>query len=499
MTEITYHNGHYFWDGARYRDQHSSTADWTHGAYGTNAGTPGDDTILAQSKQIHYLVPPTRPFAFGFAGDDTIIGTNLDDWLQGGLGNDKITGGAGADHIHGGPGIDTADYSGASASVTVSLKGFQYGTALGDAKGDELISIENLIGSAHDDHLVGDNGANKIEGRAGDDYIDGAKGNDVLLGGAGNDRLISGQGDDRMTGGSGADTFAFGSHLLTPGGHDIITDFNPDEGDKLNYIYGNSWGDITEEFVAVRVRVEGTDGVKLTWGEEHSSLTFLNAKMRWFVKSDPRPDTDPPKSFTYEPGFEPNGAVPKEPAETPAEPEAPSKSSYVAVARIPDSTDGFNIVDGRNPAEVTGAQELSGTNRKDWIRGSDGKDVLRGNSGRDYLEGSGGNDFLSGGNARDWLVGGRGGDRLQGGKQDDILTGNQGRDTFVFKAKHGGDIVTDFAVGKDTLELHGVEFSDLTIKKWAKGTGARVEWDEGVIYLEFVQRDALTEDSFEFV
>ncbi|MBC6443340.1 MAG: glycoside hydrolase, partial [Rhodobacteraceae bacterium] len=125
--------------------------------------------------------------------------------------------------------------------------------------------------------------------------------------------------------------------------------------------------------------------------------------------------------------------------------------------------------------------------------------VLRGKKGRDYLEGGNGNDFLSGGNARDWLVGGRGGDRLQGGKQDDILTGDQGRDTFVFRADHGRDIVTDFAVGKDTLELKGAEFSDLTIKKAFKGTGARVEWDEGTILLEGVQRDSLTEDDFAFI
>ncbi|MBC6443409.1 MAG: hypothetical protein GDA53_09935, partial [Rhodobacteraceae bacterium] len=290
---------------------------------------------------------------------------------------------------------------------------------------------------------------------------------------------------DTLTGGEGADTFSYGSF-----DGDTITDFGTG-ADRIHItVAGVSFADLA-------IAGSGSD-TTVTWDGGHLTLTGVahtDLTAADFIFTEAPAEPEPEEG---------------EPAETPAEPEAPAevpaKSSYVAVARIPESTDGFNVVDGRNPAEVTGTQELIGINRKDWIRGSDGRDVIRGNSGRDYIEGSGGNDFLSGGNARDWLNGGRGGDRLQGGKQDDILTGGTGRDTFVFKAKHGGDIVTDFAVGKDTLELHGVgadgsvvEFSDLTIKKWAKGTGARVEWDEGTIYLEGVQRDALTEDSFEFV
>ncbi|MBC6442245.1 MAG: hypothetical protein GDA53_03805, partial [Rhodobacteraceae bacterium] len=182
-------------------------------------GNQKDDSFIGNSEANRF---------YGLGGDDYISGKG---------GNDTLEGGAGADTLDGGDGTDWASYAGAASGVTVSLKGFQFSSAEGDALGDTFASIENLAGSAHDDHLVGDNGANHIRGGAGDDYIDAAQGADTLEGGAGDDRLISGQGNDIMTGGAGADTFSFGSHALTPGGHDTITDYNPDEGDTLDYLY----------------------------------------------------------------------------------------------------------------------------------------------------------------------------------------------------------------------------------------------------------------------
>ncbi|MBC6442772.1 MAG: hypothetical protein GDA53_07550, partial [Rhodobacteraceae bacterium] len=282
---------------------------------------------------------------------------------------------------------------------------------------------------------------------------------------------------------------------------------NPDEGDTLDYLYGNSWGEVE---LSAELLEDGTS-VKVTWGEAHSSLTFLNAEVSWFANEEEEPAETPAEPEEEEPAETPE-ETPAEPepapapvAETPAE-ETPAEPApaYTPVARVPESTDGFHRIQADNSTrEWSGdthqAPKGEARNFRDHMIADSGGSSLRGKKGRDYLEGSSGNDLLSGGNARDWLVGGRGGDRLQGGAQDDILTGNQGRDTFIFREKHGRDIVTDFSVGKDTLALEGVEFSDLTIKKWAKGTGARVEWDEGTIYLEGVQRDALTEDSFAFV
>ena len=158
---------------------------------------------------------------------DILRGLGGNDMLFGGSGNDTLEGGPGADTLIGGPGMDTADYSASAAAVSVNLlTGLGSG---GDAQGDILGGIENIVGSAFNDTLTGDNGGNALDGRSG---------NDTLLGGAGSDTLA---------GGAGADTFVFDLTALTPAQPgsavvDHILDynqgnsgiFNPAEGDTFD-------------------------------------------------------------------------------------------------------------------------------------------------------------------------------------------------------------------------------------------------------------------------
>ena len=130
----------------------------------------------------------------GGAGNDIIDGRDGDDVLIGGEGDDIITGGAGADIIEGGAGNDTASYAFEAEGVSISLAA---GTASGgNATGDVLTGIENLIGTDADDVLEGGAGANTLRG---------GRGNDILIGGAGDDRLVGGQGADQLEGGEGID------------------------------------------------------------------------------------------------------------------------------------------------------------------------------------------------------------------------------------------------------------------------------------------------------
>ena len=73
------------------------------------------------------------------------------------------------------------------------------------------------------------------------------------------------------------------------------------------------------------------------------------------------------------------------------------------------------------------------------LRFSDG-DILYGTPGADTLQGTAGNDTL---------IGGGGGD---------ILSGGSGKDTFVFADADntGTDIITDFEVGTDVIDMTGV-------------------------------------------
>lgn len=145
----------------------------------------------------------------GISGDDTLLGVDGDDYLDGGVGDDILIGGLGADFLEGGTGTDTAAYTYASSGVLVNLLS---GTGQdGEAAGDRLVNIENLVGSDYADQLIGDNSANRIEGLNGDDQIAGLDGDDVLIGGDGMNTLQGGAGNDTLEGGVDADIFDGGA------------------------------------------------------------------------------------------------------------------------------------------------------------------------------------------------------------------------------------------------------------------------------------------------
>ena len=180
---------------------------------------------------------PDRDIIFKFGEDDYIIHSyGGNDWIIGGRGDDCIYGGAGADELSGDPGDDHiygeegADklYGGPGADKLYGGPGndFISGTYSWQDPGDDY-----LTGGAGDDYLTGGPGADKLYGDSGDDQ---------LRGGAGDDRLKGGPGDDLLDGdsidGAGADIFMFSPGDSTAGGGDVILDFDPDEGDRIELI-----------------------------------------------------------------------------------------------------------------------------------------------------------------------------------------------------------------------------------------------------------------------
>jgi hypothetical protein len=100
------------------------------------------------------------------------------------------------------------------------------GTGLGgDAQGDKLTSIENVIGSDVNffaDDLTGNDAANRLEGLAGYDTLTGGRGNDTLLGGSEGDQFIwnNGDGSDFVDGGIDFDTQAVNRNPNLASGND---------------------------------------------------------------------------------------------------------------------------------------------------------------------------------------------------------------------------------------------------------------------------------------
>ena len=133
----------------------------------------------------------------GSASGDQLTGNSLDNLLAGGLGSDILNGMGGT---------DTADYSrdhffdlgdtpdrvevhlapGVGAGRVDEFKLQGDGTFKGIST-DALISIENVIGTAGNDVIVGNEFDNRLEGREGSNDLDGGLGNDTLIGGSGID------------------------------------------------------------------------------------------------------------------------------------------------------------------------------------------------------------------------------------------------------------------------------------------------------------------------
>jgi Ca2+-binding RTX toxin-like protein len=167
-------------------------------------GTPRGDTISGRKG---------RDIINGNDGNDTLNGNEGSDQLYGGAGLDSLYGGAGNDFLEGGLGLDTisggedndtVSYAKSAAGVTiVLLDGGAIGLG-GEATGDILTGIENIVGSERLDLLTGDGNANILIGLGGDDVLNGGAGNDILNGGAGADRLNGGAGDGDMADYTGA-------------------------------------------------------------------------------------------------------------------------------------------------------------------------------------------------------------------------------------------------------------------------------------------------------
>lgn len=165
-------------------------------------GTANDDLIVGQTGTLNDLL-------YGGAGNDVLSGMAGVDQLYGEAGDDVLEGGAGADRLDGGANVvggigDTVRYI-KSVAVTVDL---QKTTAQvgGDAAGDTLFGIENVVGSqTGNDNITGDANANRIDGLDGNNTINGKGGDDVLISGAGTDTIYGDLGDDNISSGDGND------------------------------------------------------------------------------------------------------------------------------------------------------------------------------------------------------------------------------------------------------------------------------------------------------
>jgi Ca2+-binding RTX toxin-like protein len=97
---------------------------------------------------------------------ENLTGSAFQDVLTGDGGANVLDGGAASDTLDGKGGSDTASYERTNGPVTVDLANR---TSSGTSGTDTLLSIENVVGSAYDDTLLGDHLANVLDGGSGSD------------------------------------------------------------------------------------------------------------------------------------------------------------------------------------------------------------------------------------------------------------------------------------------------------------------------------------------
>ncbi|VVT16198.1 Bifunctional hemolysin/adenylate cyclase (modular protein) [Roseovarius sp. EC-HK134] len=388
----------------------------------------------------------------GSFGDDTLIGDDTSNLLQGRAGDDRLEGGLGNDTIDGEDGNDTAVLAVARADTQVSV--INGGIQIISAEGtdfftsveffqfdDTLISAADLIngagitgevivGTDGDDSLIGTVNDDTLAGGDGNDNIDsGGGGNNNISGSDGNDTLFGGPGDDSIGGGLGDDTI-FGN-----GGNDVLgAGFGNDfvSGGNGNDVVAGGAGDDTLE------GGEGNDSMSGSFGND---LIFGNG-----------------------------------------------------------GADDIGGGTGRDTIDAgAGNDSVGGGEGDDSIDGGDGNDFLAGGGRNDVIDGGAGNDTINAGAGNDTITGGTGADQFVfssffDGEADIITDFEDGLDSFFIRRfdpdtgveniNNGGNGLAGFVAAMNIVDVEG---------------GAQMTVNGNTILVEGITAAQLTVDDFTFL
>ncbi|HZH26986.1 MAG TPA: hypothetical protein VEY95_07380 [Azospirillaceae bacterium] len=470
----------------------------------------GNDTVRGGSQDDYLLGGTGSDHLFGYSGhdwlygetgednvnggdgDDRLYGGDGGDWLTGGQGEDVLSGGAGADLIFGGSNItdgrddlDTASYAGSIGGVHVNLA-WGYGLQA-DAEDDTLAGIERVVGSAFDDHLIGQETVNAwgtyfdaarylasnpdlratfgtdharatrhwettghLEARhgammvggsilvagAGNDTVHGGIHNDYLLGGTGNDRVHGQGGHDWLYGEAGDDTLDGGDHgdrLYGGEGDDTL-----DGGSGDDTLYGGAGNDrlTGRDYEDMLIGDAGAD--ILEGGDDFDTASYagstggvhVNLAEGRGLRADAEGDRLSGIERVVGSAFD-DHLIGQETVN--------AWGTYFDAARYLAANEDLRTKFGTDFGAATRHWETAGhleaRHGAMMVGGSilaagAGNDTVHGGGHNDYLLGGTGNDRVHGQGGHDWLYGEAGSDTLDGGDHGDRLYGGEGDDTL---------------------------------------------------------------------
>lgn len=518
-------------------------------------GNLSDNILTGNSGSNHLNAAGGNDTLRGEAGDDILQGMDGDDTLFGGTGADILDGGNGADYLDGGTGADTM-YGGAGSDTYVVDDIGDRAADVGPTGDIDTVlssitytldsSLERLTltGSAHINGtghqfanlIIGNSGNNLLDGAGGNDTLRGEAGNDTLLGGDGDDVLDGGTGADQLSGGAGNDTFhvdrqddlvfedanggtdtaiATGSYYLyanienltlAEGAGDLFGVGN----DLANTILGNSGSNLLIAGAGDDT-VRGGAGVDSLFGESGNDQLFGDAGIDYLVGGIGNDTLD---------------------GGTDADALYGEDGDDILIGGSGFHTD--ILVGGAGNDILRGDSGLGDYDRMDGGAGDDAYYVdtpddltfEAANGGTDTVYASitgagyylyanvenlvlGGNtpfgvgnelnNRITGSASANWLLGGAGDDMLNGGGGNDVLFGEAGADTFVFTRGTGADVVGDFTVGTDRIDLSAYGLTWQTVLNSMHENGGTTAIDLGngdMIVLNGVARASLSQGDF---
>ncbi len=361
------------------------------------SGSFGEDTLIGGAGADVLVGGYLADTLLGGRDEDQLFGGSGEDDLDGGSGDDFLDGGAEADDIDGGDGIDTLSYGGAAEAVTVDLiSGLGTG---GNASGDTIANVENLIGSLGGDNLSGTNGDNRIEGGDGADFIYGRGGNDFIIGG---------RDGDSMDGGAGIDTLSYETSR-------VYVFVSLDQNTP-------SQGDAAGDFIQGFENLIGTDSSDELGGNSAANL-IIGGRGDDLIDGKGGADR-------MEGGLDDDRYV-------------VNHTGDVVVEGLSQGTDlvtvSVNYVLGANVENLDLVGNISGT-------GNGVCNIIQGLSGNNLIDGKGGADLMIGLAGNDIYVVDNAGDQV-----DELQDGSDGTDTIRTFISNGGAL----AAGVENVELMG--------------------------------------------
>ena len=271
---------------------------------------------------------------------------------------------------------------------------------------------------ADDDEIEGDETDEHIDAQAGDDIIDGNGGDDIIEGGIGNDTIEGGSGENTLNGGPDNDTFigGTGQDAITGGaGNDVVLYAFSDAPVSVNLATnqlsgGHAAGDSLRE-------IEGISG------SAFDDTLIGNAEANQLIGNEGMDNlTGAAGDDILEGGA---GADTIDGGQGLDSAAYRTSDAAVIVDLVNQSASGGHA-DGDSLTSIEGA---IGSSFADQLTGNDLSNILKGEAGIDMIIGAGGDDLIEGGAGGDVLSAGLGNDTLDYSTSDAGVTVNLAQNT----------------------------------------------------------------------